>query len=89
MEHRDIFYSGRVQGVGFRYTTYRVAQGFRIVGYVKNLDDGRVQLVVEGEPAEIDTFQARLADAVGANVQAAEVHSGPPQNRWIDFSIQH
>ena len=89
MEHREIHYSGRVQGVGFRYTTHRVAQGFRVVGFVKNLPDGRVQLVVEGESAELDAFLGKLSDAVGGMVQSAEAHSGPAQNLWIDFSIQH
>ena len=44
----EIFYSGRVQGVGFRYTAKTVAAGFEITGTVRNLPDGRVELVAEG-----------------------------------------
>ena len=44
-----ILYEGRVQGVGFRYTTKSVANGFEVTGTVRNLTDGRVELVAEGE----------------------------------------
>src|SRR5471030_2081507 len=47
-----VFYSGRVQGVGFRYTARTVAAGFEITGYVRNLPDGRVELVAEGDDSE-------------------------------------
>lgn len=55
-ERRIVHYRGRVQGVGFRYTTRRIAEGFEVAGDVKNLPDGRVELVVEGEPDEIERF---------------------------------
>ena len=51
-----VFFSGHVQGVGFRYRTFQVAQGFEVAGYVRNLSDGRVELEVEGDIAEIDAF---------------------------------
>ena len=44
-----IHYSGRVQGVGFRYQTHRVAAGFEVTGTVRNLPNGRVELVAEGD----------------------------------------
>ena len=43
-----VFYSGQVQGVGFRYTAKTVATGFEITGTIRNLPDGRVELVAEG-----------------------------------------
>ena len=49
----QVFYSGRVQGVGFRYSAREVACGCEVTGFVRNLPDGRVELVVEGEEAEI------------------------------------
>jgi acylphosphatase len=54
--HESIFFTGHVQGVGFRYATFQVAKEFEVAGSVKNLLDGRVQVEVEGEPAEIDAF---------------------------------
>jgi acylphosphatase len=58
-----VHYSGRVQGVGFRYTARTVAAGFDITGTIRNLPDGRVELVAEGESAELDAFRAAILDA--------------------------
>jgi len=49
-ERRRLYYSGHVQGVGFRYTCQSLARGFDVAGYVRNLPCGRVELVVEGDP---------------------------------------
>ena len=57
-----IFYSGRVQGVGFRYTVKRVAAGFELAGTVRNLPDGRVELIAEGDLAELKAFQQAIRD---------------------------
>ncbi len=51
-----IYYSGRVQGVGFRYTVKSVANGFEVTGTVRNLPDGRVELMAEGVKEEILAF---------------------------------
>ena len=48
IERRIVHYTGRVQGVGFRFTTCRLAESFAVAGRVKNLPDGRVRVVVEG-----------------------------------------
>ncbi len=58
-----IFYSGRVQGVGFRYTVKRITAGFDVVGTVRNLPDGRVELVAEGGEAELKEFQQAIREA--------------------------
>jgi acylphosphatase len=57
-----IFYSGRVQGVGFRYTTKKVAAGFEVVGTVRNLTDGRVELIAEGARDELEAFRKAIRD---------------------------
>lgn len=57
-----VFYSGHVQGVGFRYTVKSVATGFDVVGSVRNLTDGRVELLVEGDAAELKAFQQAIRD---------------------------
>ncbi|MFM8719970.1 MAG: acylphosphatase [Chthoniobacterales bacterium] len=73
----QVFYEGRVQGVGFRYTARRVASGFDVSGYVRNLSDGRVELLASGEPDEVDGFLTALRESELAghieNEQAAEV----------------
>lgn len=58
-----IFYSGRVQGVGFRYTAKRTAAGFEVIGIVRNLPDGRVELVAEGGEEELKAFRQAISDA--------------------------
>jgi len=58
-----VFYSGRVQGVGFRYTAKSVAMGFEVTGTVRNLLDGRVELVVEGARDELEAFGRAIREA--------------------------
>ena len=53
---KRVFFSGRVQGVGFRYETKRIAMGYEVVGTVCNLEDGRGELCVMGEESEVDGF---------------------------------
>jgi acylphosphatase len=52
----QIFYSGRVQGVGFRYLVKSLVAGYEVTGFVRNLPDGRVELVAEGERGELEAF---------------------------------
>jgi acylphosphatase len=56
MTCKRVHYSGRVQGVGFRYTVRNLAKGFPVTGFVRNLNDGRVELVVEGQSSDIEAF---------------------------------
>jgi len=58
-----IFYSGKVQGVGFRYTTKNVATGYEVTGFVRNLPDGRVELVAEGLKEELEAFQQGIRES--------------------------
>jgi acylphosphatase len=52
----QVFYEGRVQGVGFRWTVRQLANGFDVTGWVRNLHDGRVELQVGGEDDEVTAF---------------------------------
>ena len=58
-----IYYTGRVQGVGFRYTARRTAAGFEVTGTVRNLTDGRVELIAEGSETELKEFRQAIGDA--------------------------
>ncbi len=58
-----VHYSGNVQGVGFRYTVKSVALGYEVAGEVKNLPDGRVELVMEGEREELNAFLQAIRDS--------------------------
>jgi len=58
-----IFYSGRVQGVGFRYTVKTLASGFEVTGITRNLSDGRVELMAEGTKEELEAFRRAIQDS--------------------------
>jgi acylphosphatase len=60
MTARLVLYSGRVQGVGFRVTARGIASGFDVAGHVRNLPDGRVELLAAGDPDEVDAFLAAI-----------------------------
>ena len=68
-ERRTVHYTGRVQGVGFRYSVRQIAGSLSVTGYVQNLSDGRVRLVAEGEPAELDGFLAQIAETMTDYIQ--------------------
>ena len=59
----QIVYSGSVQGVGFRYTVKRVATGYEVTGTVRNLADGRVELVAEGAKSELEAFRQGIQES--------------------------
>jgi len=86
---RTIRYSGRVQGVGFRYTARETAAGFRVTGYVQNLEDGRVLLVVEGAADEVERFCSALATAMQRNITATDVDDERAAAKFSDFTIRH
>lgn len=63
MTGRHVFYEGRVQGVGFRFTVKQIARGYDVVGWVRNLDDGRVELQCSGELEEAEAFLEAIVES--------------------------
>ena len=87
-ERLHVFYSGRVQGVGFRYSTRVVACGYEVTGTVRNLSDGRVELVAEGERAELEAFRRAIQDSeVGRFVRQEEAAWSAAKNEFRGFEI--
>ncbi len=68
-----VHFSGRVQGVGFRFTAGRVAKDFDVAGYVQNLPDGRVRLVAEGEAEELDRYIDALSNRMSGNISDTSI----------------
>ena len=87
-EQRIVCFSGNVQGVGFRYTACRIAARYSVVGYVRNLPDGRVECVVEGEEAEIDSFIEDLAQAMYPHVRGQTKRSAPYTGKYKSFDVK-
>jgi len=87
-ERLHIHYSGSVQGVGFRFTTRSVARGFMVTGVVRNLPDGRVELLAEGERSELEAFRRAIQDSeVGRFVRQEEATWSPAKNEFRGFEI--
>lgn len=87
-ERWEIIYEGHVQGVGFRYTTRRIAAQFAVAGYVKNLPDGRVLLVLEGPPQEIHRMLQAVQSAMGRYIVRTTQKTGPATGSFSGFEIR-
>jgi acylphosphatase len=89
-ERRRVHFSGRVQGVGFRFTCQALARGFEVAGYVRNLPDGRVELLAEGESVELDALLTSIRQEMDTYIK--NVTTQPESlrdNPLIGFSIRH
>jgi len=86
----EVYYTGRVQGVGFRWTTREIATGFEVAGHVRNLDDGRVELIAEGEEAELKEFlRAIRASQLGDYIRSAAENWVATSGNCKGFVIAH
>jgi acylphosphatase len=84
----QIFYSGRVQGVGFRYTTKATAAGYEVTGVVRNLPDGRVELIAEGNRDELEAFQKGIRESgVGRCITQEKTAWSEAKNEFRGFEI--
>ena len=74
---RHIFFSGRVQGVGFRYTAVYLARPLGLTGWVKNLWDGRVEMEVQGRPVAIERLLSQLRNQRFIRIEDVEIQEMP------------
>jgi acylphosphatase len=88
VRHETVFFSGRVQGVGFRYTTLQVATEFDVSGFVKNLADGRVQLEVEGKAEDVTAFIAALEERMHGYLRKTERSAHTRAAQFSGFTIR-
>lgn len=77
MVRKHIFFSGRVQGVGFRYRSYYFAQELALTGWVRNLYDGRVEMEVQGEERDIYALIERLRNERFIEIEEVEITELP------------
>lgn len=89
MQQREVYYAGSVQGVGFRYTVRALAVGFRVTGFVRNLPDGRVHLVVEGVADEVDAFLDAIKAEMASYIAKVQETDRPATGRFPSFEIRH
>ena len=82
-------FTGRVQGVGFRYTVHNLAMPHDVRGYVRNLPDGRVELVMEGPPGDMDQLLDSIRRKMNHFIRRVDTQQEPPTNAFTGFSIKH
>ena len=85
-----VYYSGRVQGVGFRVTAEEVAEAMAVVGWVKNLRDGRVELIAEADETTLEQYLQSLRNGPMKNfIVNVEATWGPATNAFNTFCIRY
>ncbi len=78
MTARHVFYEGRVQGVGFRWSAKNLARGYDVTGWVKNLPDGRVEMQVCGDADEVEAFLEAIEESeLKSRIKSADVQVIP------------
>lgn len=85
---QKVLYSGHVQGVGFRATASSIARGHDVGGHVKNLPDGRVELVVEGNRQSVRAFLDEVDERMGGHVREKSSSDESPQGE-SHFRVEH
>lgn len=84
----EVKYTGQVQGVGFRFTAERLANAYKVVGYVRNLADGGVELVAEGEESTLKNFLAAVRDEMEYYIEHISTNWFPPTGEFSRFNIR-
>jgi len=88
IHHETVFFSGRVQGVGFRYSALQVAKEFEIAGFVTNLPDGRVLLEAEGAADEVAKFVSAVEERMHGYIRKTERNSRQREAQFQGFQIR-
>jgi len=83
-----VLFSGNVQGVGFRFTALSVASDLGVSGWVKNLDDGRVEILAEGESRILDSFLERLKKDFSSYIGNTDIQAGQATGEFKGFEIK-
>jgi acylphosphatase len=86
---RHITFQGRVQGVGFRYTSLRIAAGYELTGFVRNLPGGAVEMVAQGTQKDIDKCLREIQEYFGGHIRDCATKEIPYDPRRADFRISY
>ena len=83
-----VYYEGLVQGVGFRFAAERTAAALKLIGWVKNLDDGRVEVLCEGKEEDIKVFLEKIASIFGSYIRSNDIEWGEATGEFDGFDIR-
>ena len=89
MIRRDVIYTGRVQGVGFRWTTNHIAKNYDVRGFVENREDGSVYMVAEGTEKDVEEFMIAIAENMGKNIKETRINQGRVGGDLTDFQVHY
>lgn len=84
-----VIYGGRVQGVGFRWTTANIARRHEVNGSVRNLADGTVEVIAQGERGAVMKFLSEVAGAMRGNIERSDSEELDVQDELAGFHIRH
>ncbi len=87
MVTKHIIFTGRVQGVGFRFTAYNIAHRYQLTGLVRNLPDGTVEMFAQGRPEDIDDCIRDIKESFTGSIREARIEEIPPDPKYTDFKI--
>jgi acylphosphatase len=83
-----ILFKGSVQGIGFRYTAHRIAARYELTGYVRNLDDGSVEMLAQGYPEDIENCIADIRETFGNYIRKVEIEDRAVDGEYREFMIR-
>lgn len=83
-----IYYTGRVQGVGFRFTAQALANTLGVLGWVKNLSDGRVEVAAQAEEEALKEFLAKILECFSSYIKDTEISCLPASDEFKDFGVE-
>ena len=84
---KHIIFIGHVQGVGFRYTTHRLARRYDLVGFVRNLPDGTVEALLQGPASDVEICLQDIKESFGGYLRETKIESVPSNLQHTDFQI--
>lgn len=87
MQRLSVWFSGRVQGVGFRATVVSIARKFEVAGRVRNLPDGRVEMEAEGKKEELVRFREAICEAMKDKISGYDEQWSASAGNWVGFQL--
>ena len=84
---KHIIFKGRVQGVGFRFTTHRIANRHNVTGFVRNLPDGAVEMLAQGAQDDVNECMRDIEEFFTGYIRQVEANDVPADRQYIDFKI--
>jgi acylphosphatase len=88
MRRWEIVFSGRVQGVGFRYRVHQISAEWPVTGFVQNMEDGTVRLVAEGMPQDLASFLSSIEDKLSDFIRKIVKNDYPSRGEFTSFGIR-